>query len=72
MSERSNPRNLLFSGAAEWMGKGIQEYNLSARPTRSLGAVKRVCTKTRNSPKSTSIWGIIGPRQPKGLMPDSL
>ncbi len=45
---------------------------MSASRTRSLGASNRVCTKTRNSPKRTSIWGTIGPRQPKGLMPDSL
>lgn len=45
---------------------------MSASRTRSFGVSKSVCTKTRNSPKRISIWGIIGPRQPKGLMLDSL
>ena len=45
---------------------------MSDSRTRSLGVLNRVCTKTRNSPKRTSIWGTIGPRHPMGLMPDSL
>ena len=71
-ADRSSHRKFAFSGGAECTGAtGIQVYSFSDRPTRSSGLENTVWINTRNSPISTGIWTIIGPRQPNGLTPAS-
>ena len=67
-SPKSIHKNSLFIGIAECTC-GNQEYSFSDNSLNLSGVDIKVALNDQNKPKNIGIWTIIGPKQPKGLIP---